>query len=95
MKKLLVLFCIMTLPVTTVNNALADDTVVVPKINGECGDVDQLIKRAGLRPKAIDIHGPIDEDAGDIGCAYRQRPKAGTRVKKGSTVTYRSWWEAG
>ncbi len=68
---------------------------VVPEINGRCDDVDSIIKKAGLKPKHIQVHGPEDADAAEIGCAYRQKPRAGARVKKGSTVTYRSWWEAG
>ena len=53
-----------------------------------------LLRAAGLRPKATDVHGPVDADAASIGCAYRQSPKAGTRVPRGSTVRYRSWFEA-
>ncbi|MDO8963417.1 MAG: PASTA domain-containing protein [Coriobacteriia bacterium] len=68
--------------------------VRVPAINGLMSP-DGIIKKAGLVPVGIAIHGPIDADAPDIGRAYRQSPKAGTMVPKGSKVTYRYWWEAG
>ncbi len=71
------------------------DFVTVPNIKGECGNVEQIIKRAGLVPKLISVHGPDDEDAAEPGCAYRQNPPAGTNAPKGSVVTFRSWWEAG
>lgn len=70
------------------------DTVTVPKIDGNCSNAEEIIKSFGLEPNGIYIHGPIDEDAAGIGCAYRQDPKAGTLVPKGSTVTYRFWSEA-
>ena len=73
----------------------AAPTVTVPDLDGKCfGDIDRTLRAAGLRPKATDVHGPVDADAAYIGCAYRQSPKAGTRVPRGSTVRYRSWFEA-
>jgi len=30
-----------------------------------------------------------------IGQVYRQTPKAGTLVPKGTTIEIRSWWESG
>jgi len=69
--------------------------VSVPQIDGNCVNPEEVIKAAGLKPKIISVHGPIDNDASGGGCAYRQSPKAGTMVKKGSKVTFRSWWEAG
>lgn len=75
--------------------AVSND-VVVPDITLDCSiDTDKLLKKLGLVPKRKAIHGPIDKDAAEIGCPYRQNPKAGTIVKKGSKVTYRGWWEAG
>ena len=69
--------------------------VTVPAIDGRCDDVDNIVKAAGLEPKRVDVHGPDDKDAAGIGCAYRQDPKAGESVPKGSTLTYRSWFEGG
>lgn len=70
--------------------------VVVPDIESNCDiDAQDVLKKLGLIGKRIDVHGPEDEDASSIGCPYRQFPKAGTIVKKGTTVTYRAWWEAG
>jgi hypothetical protein len=75
-----------------------ENMVTVPKVDGIClwstPTPDKLIKSAGLKPKNIQIHGP-EEGAGETGCAYRQSPKAGTTVKKGSIVKYRMWFEAG
>ena len=72
------------------------EMVRVPNIQGMCGkDADTLLRRVGLKPKGIPIHGPIESDAADIGCAYRQKPRAGTLVPKGTTVTYHYWWESG
>jgi hypothetical protein len=69
--------------------------VVVPNIESNCDlDAQDVLKKFGLIGKRIDVHGPEDEDASSIGCPYRQSPKAGTIVKKGTTVTYRAWWEA-
>lgn len=92
MKKFLIISALfISSPVFAVSNK-----VIVPDITQDCSiDADKLIRKSGLVPKRIPIHGPIDEDAARIGCPYRQNPKAGTTVKKGSKVTYRSWWEAG
>lgn len=68
--------------------------VRVPNVEGMI-DPGPVLKRAGLRPKGIAIHGPIESDAGDYMRAYRQRPRAGTMVPKGTTVTYHYWWEYG
>ena len=54
----------------------------------------KVITAAGLEPVDVSIHGPIDDDAGEIGKIYRQTPKAGERVTKGSKVELRSWWES-
>ena len=67
---------------------------VVPLIDGNCEDPAGVIKAAGLVPKLMQIHGPIDRDAAGIGCAYRQDPPPGTAVQPGSEVTYRAWWES-
>ena len=76
--------------------AAAAPTVTVPDLDGKCfDDIDRTLRAAGLRAKATDVHGPVDADAASMGCAYRQSPKAGARVPRGSTVRYRSWYEAG
>ena len=73
----------------------AANNVIVPNIVDGCKDnVNTIIRAAGLKPKRIDIHGPVDHDAAGIGCPYRQNPKAGSSVPKGSTVSYRIWYEA-
>ena len=83
------------------NDATAADMVTVPSdrmsVNGvDCVlDYEKALKEAGLVPKQELIHGPVDSDAGNIGCPYRIDPAPGTSVKRGSTVTYRSWWEQG
>ena len=79
---------------TTATSA-ADEKVAVPNIKGECVNAQKLIKAAGFKAKRISVHGPIDPDAAEIGCPYRQDPKAGTLVKKGSTVKFREWYEGG
>jgi len=76
----------------TVSSGVA--MVRVPNITGMM-DPDPVIRRAGLIPKGIAIHGPIESDARGIGEAYRQRPRAGSLVPKGTTVTYHFWWEMG
>jgi serine/threonine-protein kinase len=68
------------------------EMVKVPDIGGMI-DPDPVLKKAGLEPKGIPIHGPIESDAAGIGEAYRQDPGAGSLVPKGTTVTYRFWWE--
>ncbi len=70
------------------------EMVKVPNIYGMM-DPDPVLLQAGLKPKAISVHGPIESDCADIGEAYRQNPKAGTLVPKGTTVSYHFWWEAG
>jgi beta-lactam-binding protein with PASTA domain len=69
------------------------DMVQVPDISGMI-DPDPVLKKAGLTPEGIAIHGPIESDAADIGQADRQDPPAGTLVPKGTTVTYHFWWES-
>jgi hypothetical protein len=67
--------------------------VKVPDVQGRI-DADEALEAAGLRPHGIAVHGPIEEDCAGYMEAYRQRPAAGTLVKKGSKVTYRFWWES-
>ena len=83
MKKLLILLYVLMLPAATLSDALADDSKIVKNVNGECINADKIIQKSGLKPKSVAVHGPIDKDAADIGCAYRQHPKSGTKVKKG------------
>ncbi|WP_246296941.1 IrmA family protein [Allochromatium humboldtianum] len=54
-----------------------------------------VVPKAGLVPKEISIHGPEDDDFNGYGCPYRITPAPGTNVQPGSTVTFRSAWEAG
>lgn len=69
------------------------DSVRVPDIGGMI-DPDPALKKVGLKPKGIAIHGPIESDAAGIGEAYRQKPSAGSLVPRGTTVTYHFWWES-
>jgi serine/threonine-protein kinase len=68
--------------------------VRVPNIHGKMNP-DPLLRSLGLVPHGIAIHGPIEPDAAGIGEAYRQSPRAGTLVPKGTKVTYHFWWETG
>ena len=61
----------------------AVESVVTPNIEGICDSetINRIAKQAGMIAKDKWIHGPVDSDAADIGCAYRKYPKAGKRVK--------------
>lgn len=68
--------------------------VVVPNIEGQYPtDADKMIRRAGLLPTDTPVYGPTDADAAGFSRAYRQIPRPGTKVPKGSMVNYRWWWE--
>lgn len=68
--------------------------VVVPDIEGQYpSDADEMIRRAGLLPTDTPVYGPTDADAAGFSRAYRQIPRPGTKVPKGSIVNYRWWWE--
>lgn len=70
--------------------------VMVPQPTGPCDmDYDKRLRAAGLKANEVSIHGPEDEDFKGYGCAYRIVPAPGNAVPPGSTVTYRSAWEAG
>lgn len=70
--------------------------VMVPQPAGQCDmDYDKRLRAAGLKANETSIHGPEDEDFKGYGCAYRITPAPGNAVPLGSTVTYRSAWEAG
>ena len=72
------------------------DLVRVPNIEGLGATVaESVIRSAGLVPSDVPIHGPIDADAADIALAYRQSPRPGSMVPRGSKVSFRWWWEAG
>ncbi len=77
----------------TITVSTGVEMVKVPNISGML-DPDPVLKRAGLKPKGIPIHGPIESDAAGYMEAYRQRPRAGALVTKGTTVTYHFWWES-
>ncbi len=71
--------------------------VITPNIEGMC-DLDaiqRIAKQAGMVAKEKSNHGPVDTDAKDIGCAYRQSPNPGKRAKKGSALKYLAWYDAG
>lgn len=71
------------------------EMVTVPDVLGSYyGDASARIEEAGLVPVDVSVHGPIDEDAGEIGRVYRATPAAGEKVPKGTTVELRSWWES-
>jgi hypothetical protein len=70
--------------------------VMVPKPAGQCDmGYDKRLRAVGLKANEVSIHGPEDEDFKGYGCAYRIVPAPGNAVQPGSTVTYRSAWEAG
>lgn len=92
-------------PTTTGTPTTGDDTqvepadalVAVPDVIGMYPeDAEAELVGVGLAIKAIDIHGPLDEDAGnaEIGQIYRQTPAAGEMVPEGTVIEVRSWWEA-
>lgn len=68
--------------------------ISVPNIDGNCKNIDDVIKASGLKPKRVDVFGPNDIDAAGMGCAYRQSLKAGARVPEGTILEYRSWYES-
>jgi hypothetical protein len=73
----------------------AGEMVVVPDVLGKYYDeAAKILTDAGLEPVDVPVHGPIDEDAGEIGQTYRQTPKAGESVPAGTKVELRSWWES-
>jgi|GEM_PF-4501305 len=70
-------------------------TVIVPPVLGMWPDeAAEILEAAGLTAEEIDVHGPIDPDAGNIGVVYRQTPAAGAEVPAGTVVEIRSWWES-
>ncbi|MPM10836.1 hypothetical protein SDC9_57171 [bioreactor metagenome] len=70
--------------------------VMVPQPAGPCDmDYDKRLRAAGLKANEVSIHGPEDGDFKGYGCVYRIVPAPGNAVPPGSTVTYRSAWEAG
>lgn len=70
--------------------------VMVPQPVGQCDmDYDKRLHAAGLKANEVSIHGPEDQDFKGYGCAYRIVPVPGNAVPPGSTVTYRTAWEAG
>lgn len=71
------------------------ETVIVPDVLGMYyDDAAAAIKAAGLEPVEMSVHGPTDEDAGEIGGIYRETPKAGEAVAPGTKVELRYWWES-
>ncbi len=69
--------------------------VTVPGVLGMWPDEAAVVlEDAGLVAEMVDVHGPIDPDAGDIGVVYRQTPAAGEQVPAGTSVEIRSWWES-
>lgn len=81
---------------SSVPNLQTSNLVTVPNIEGlGATEAEAVLKRAGLVAADTAIHGPMDNDAKDIGLAYRQNPRPGSKVAKGSKVSFRWWWEAG
>jgi beta-lactam-binding protein with PASTA domain len=78
------------------SSAQTPNLVKVPNIEGlGATEAEAVLKSVGLVPMDVSVHGPIDADAGDIASAYRQTPRPGSMVQKGSKVSFRWWWEAG
>ena len=83
-------------PSFSMNEHVSNKMVKVPDITSDCKkDPIEILVNSGLRPIQIWVHGPGDVGAANLGCPYNQEPAAGTLVKKGSMVIFRSWWEAG
>ncbi|MGF6212628.1 hypothetical protein [Comamonas sp. 4034] len=81
---------------TSTVSTVSTGMVMVPQPAGRCDmDYDKRLRAAGLKANEVSIHGPEDEDFKGYGCAYRITPAPGNAVPPGSTVTYRSAWEAG
>lgn len=79
-------------PVSTFASAM----VTVPQPEGSCDmDYSERLKASGLIANEVLVHGPVDQDFGGYGCAYRINPEPGSSLVTGSTVTYRSAWEGG
>lgn len=84
---------------STVTYVVSDgpELVTVPEVIGMYpSEAAEALEAAGLQAKEVDIHGPVDDDAGnaEIGQVYRQTPAAGERVPAGTVIEIRSWWEA-
>lgn len=76
-------------------DAAAVEQIAVPDVLGKYyDDAAAAIRYAGLAPVDISVHGPIDDDAGEMGLIYRQTPNAGEKVARGTKVELRSWWES-
>lgn len=72
-------------------------SVTVPDVIGMYpSEAAHALATAGLKSKDLDIHGPVDPDAGnaEIGQVYRQTPAAGEQVPLGTVIEIRSWWES-
>ncbi len=81
----------------TITVSTGVEMVKVPNVLGMYSDdAAAKLRSVGLKVKDVSIHGPLDSDAfsQDIGEVYRQTPKAGSTVPRGTTVEIRSWWEA-
>ncbi len=75
--------------------AVPSGMVSVPDVEGLLtSEAEARLNAASLRAEEAPVHGPIDTDQAGFMRAYRQDPRPGTVVKKGSTVTYRFWWES-
>lgn len=72
--------------------AVPDGWTVVPSIEG-LPNAEAILKAYGLHAKEISVYGPVEEDQAGFMLPYRQSPRPGTAVRKGSTVKYRAWWE--
>jgi beta-lactam-binding protein with PASTA domain len=80
---------------TDTDIVIGTELVTVPDVLGKYYDeAATALTAAGLEAVEVSVHGPIDEDAGEIGLIYRQTPKAGEKVPKGTKVELRYWWES-
>jgi hypothetical protein len=80
---------------TDTDIVIGTELVAVPDVLGKYYDeAATALTAAGLEAVEVSVHGPIDEDAGEIGLIYRQTPKAGEKVPKGTKVELRYWWES-
>lgn len=70
--------------------------ISVPAPRDECDmEYGELLKQKGFTVKEVSVHGPDDPDFDGWVCPYRIQPAPGTQLQPGSTVTFRSAWEAG
>jgi beta-lactam-binding protein with PASTA domain len=76
------------------SSALPPNLVKVPNIEGlTVTEAEATLSSVGLVPADVPVYGPIEADAGAFASAYRQSPRPGSMVPRGSKVSFRWWWE--